>query len=104
MDFKLGVFICFYIQSVTFFFPKFVCLYLLFLLELLLEVFKDLMPNTDYSFCNKHLHAKFKKNGPIGKTLKELMWNAKRAYKKNKHQYYTNKIKSISNKVHAFLS
>ena len=32
------------------------------------------------------------------------MWNATRAYKKNKHKINPDEINSISNMVHAFLS
>ena len=83
---EIEVFICYYVKSVIFFFPKFVCLYLVFIFKWLLEVFKELMPNTDHRCCIRHMHANFKNNGPTGKTLKELMWNATRDYKKNKHK------------------
>ena len=42
-------------------------------------------------------------NGPTRKSLKEIMWDTKRAKNKNKHTYHTNRKNFISNKVHAFL-
>ena len=39
------------------------------------------------------MHVNFKSNGPTGKWLKELMWNATRAYKKKKS---TNTIWTIA--------
>ena len=100
---QIGVFIYYGVKSVTFFFPKFLCLYLVFIFKLLLDVFIELMPNTDRSCCIRHMLANFKNNDPSRKTLKEIMWDTIRAYKKNKHLYCSDRINSISNKVHAFL-
>ena len=69
----------------------------------MLEVFKELMPDTDHTFCIRYMPVNVKKNGPIVKTLKGLMWKASRAYKKNKHKYYIDNINCISNMVHALL-
>ena len=76
----------------------------MFICKSLLELFIELMPNTDHGCCVKHMHANLKNNCPTRKTLKEIMWDTKRAYKRNKHTYYTDSINSISNKVHDFLS
>ena len=71
----------------------------------LLEVFNDLMPNIEHRFCIMHMHANFKNDVAIVRTLKELMWNATRAYKKNKKKYYTEKINSICNNgMHFYLN
>ena len=76
---------------------------LVFIFKSLLEVFIELMPNTDHRCCIRHMHANFKNSGPTRKTFKEIMWDTTRAYKKNKHTYCTDRINSISKKVHAFL-
>ena len=103
--FQIWVFIYFFlVQYAILFVPKFVCIYLVFIFKWSLESFKVFMLNTNQRFCIKHMYANFKNNGPIRKSLKELMWNATRADKENMHKYYTDKINSISNKVHAFLS
>ena len=101
--FQIGVFICYRIKYVTFSFPKYLCLYLVFIFKSLLEVFIKLMPNICHRSCIKHMHANFMNNGLTRKTLKEIMWDTKRAYKNNKYTYYMDGINSISNKVQEFL-
>ena len=96
-------FICYCVKFLTFFFPKFLCLLLVFIFKSLLEVFIELMPNTDHRSDIKHMHANFKNNDPTKKTLNEIMLDTTRAYKKHKHRYSTNRINSISNKMHEFL-
>ena len=100
---QIGVFICFRVKSISIFFLKFLCLYLVFIFKSLLKVFIDLMPNTDRKCCIRLMHGNSKNNGPTRKTLQEIMWDTKGAYKKNKHTFM-DRINSTSNKVHAFLS
>ena len=100
---QIGDFICYRVKSVTFFFPKFLCLYLVSICKSFLELFIELRPNTDHRCCIRHMHANLKNNRPTRKTLKEIMWDTKWACKKNKHACYTDRINSISNKVRAFL-
>ena len=49
------------------------------------------------------MHANFKKQGFTGKTLKDLMWNAAKAYKESEHRIHMKKIKSISNDAYKWL-
>ncbi|KAJ1421768.1 Transposase, MuDR, plant [Sesbania bispinosa] len=66
----------------------------------LVEVFKEIMPSADHIFCVRHMHNNFNNVGFKGKTFKDLMWNAARAYRESEHNYYMNKIKEID--VHAY--
>ena len=62
------------------------------------------MPNTNHRCCIRHMYANFMNNDPTRETLKEIMWDTKRPYKKNKYAYYTDRTNSISNMALAFLA
>ena len=72
---QIRVFISYHVKSVTFFFSKFLCLYLVFIFKSLLEFFIELTRNIYHRCCIKHTHANFMNNGPNRKTLKEIMWD-----------------------------
>ena len=76
---QIGIFICYCLKSVTFFFPKFLCLYLVFIFKSLLEVFIELMPNTDHRCCIRHMLANLMNNGPTRKSFNEILRDTKSA-------------------------
>ncbi|OIW03593.1 hypothetical protein TanjilG_06102 [Lupinus angustifolius] len=67
----------------------------------LVEVFKDI--NVDHRFCVRHMHNNFKNVGFKGKTLKDLMWNAARAYRESEHIHYMEEIKKVDAKTYEWL-
>ncbi|WOK95388.1 hypothetical protein Cni_G04095 [Canna indica] len=54
-------------------------------------------------FCVRHLHDNFKKVGYKGRTLKDLVWNAARAYTLAKHNRYMKESEKEEPKVFEWL-
>ena len=67
-------------------------------------LFKEIILGVDHKSFVRHMHANFKKQGFTWKTLKDLMWNATKAYKETKNRFHLEKIKSISDDAYEWLA